>query len=112
MKVSRIEDMTKGWFVGGFESAALWSDACEVAVKRHNAGYSDEDHYHEIATEATVVVSGKARMMGRDCGAGDIIVVEPGEISNFLAVTDVLVVVVKIPSVPGDKYLLQGRAKS
>jgi hypothetical protein len=111
MKVSRIEEMTKGWFVGAFEPSALWSDACEVAVKRHNAGYIDEDHYHEISTEATVVVSGQARMMGRDCGAGDIIVVEPGETSNFLAVTDVILVVVKIPSVVGDKYLLQGRAK-
>jgi hypothetical protein len=109
MRVSRIEDMTKGWFVGAFEPSVLWTDACEVAVKRHNAGYSDEDHFHEVATEATVVVSGQARMMGRDCSAGDIIVVEPGETSNFLAVTDVILVVVKIPSVKGDKYLLQGR---
>jgi hypothetical protein len=105
MKVSRIEDMTKGWFVGAFEPSVLWTDACEVAVKRHNAGYSDEDHYHEVATEATVVVSGRARMIGRDCAAGDIIVVEPGEISNFLAITDVILVVVKLPSVQRDKYL-------
>jgi hypothetical protein len=109
MKISRIEDMTKGWFVGAFAPSVMRTDACEVAVKHHNAGYSDVDHYHEIATEATVVVSGRARMMGRDCGAGDIIVVEPGETSNFLAVTDVILVVVKIPSVQGDKYLLQGR---
>jgi hypothetical protein len=108
MKVSRIEDMTNGWFVGAFEPSVMWTDACEVAVKRHNAGYWDEDHYHQIATETTVVVSGKGRMMDRDCGAGDVIVVEPGETSNFLAITDVIIVVVKIPSVQGDKYLLQG----
>jgi hypothetical protein len=109
MKVSRIEDMTKGWFVGAFEPSVMWTNACEVALKRHSAGYSDEAHYHEIAAEATVVVSGHARMMGRDCGAGDIIVVEPGETSNFLAVTDVVLVVVKIPSVHGDKYPLEAQ---
>jgi hypothetical protein len=105
MKVSRIEDMTKGWFVGAFEPSVMRTDACEVAVTRHSAGYRLEDHYHVIATEVTLVLSGQARMMGRDCAAGEIIVVEPGETSNFLAVTDVVLVVVKIPSVQGDKYL-------
>jgi hypothetical protein len=109
MKVGRIEEMTKGWFVGAFEPSVLWSDACEVAVKHCDAGYRDEDHYHEIATEATVVISGQARMMGRDYCAGDIIVVKPGQISNLLAVTNVILVVVKIPSVQGDKYPVQGR---
>jgi quercetin dioxygenase-like cupin family protein len=104
MKVSRIEDMTSGWFVGAFEPSAMRTDACEVAVKRHEVGYRLEDHYHAIATEATLVLSGQARMMGRDCAPGEIIVVEPGETSNFLAVTDVVLVVVKIPSVQSDKY--------
>ena len=36
MKVRRIEEMTKGWFVGSFEPSVLWTDACEVAVKRHS----------------------------------------------------------------------------
>ena len=55
MKVSRIEDMASGWFVGAFEPSAMRTDACEVAVKRHAAGYRLEDHYHAIATEATLV---------------------------------------------------------
>ena len=43
-------------------------------------------------------------MMGQRWSAGDIVVVEPGEATDFLAVTDAVNVVVKLPSVAGDKY--------
>ena len=33
MKVDRLENMTKGWFVGDFKPAVLRTDAVEVAVK-------------------------------------------------------------------------------
>jgi len=36
--------------------------------------------------------------------AGDIAVLEPGESADFLAETDVVTTVVKLPSVAGDKY--------
>jgi len=41
--------------------------------------------------------------MGRTWEAGDIIVVEPGEATSFTAITDATNVVVKVPSVVGDK---------
>jgi hypothetical protein len=43
-------------------------------------------------------------MDGRDLAAGDIAVLEPGEPSDFLALTDAVVVAVKLPAVAGDKY--------
>ena len=36
--------------------------------------------------------------------AGDIVLIEPGEDTDFEALTDVTTVVVKAPSVMGDKY--------
>ena len=39
-------------------------------------------------------------------GAGDIVEIAPGEAASFEALTDVTTVVVKVPSVPGDKYSL------
>jgi len=43
-------------------------------------------------------------MLGSIWRAGDIIIIEPGEATDFEAVTDSINVVVKFPSVAGDKY--------
>lgn len=105
MKVSYIKDMRGGWFVGGFEPTALKTDQVEVACKSYKAGDVEPAHFHKVATELTVIVSGLAEMFGREFGPGSIIEVEPGDKTGFRAVTDVTTVVVKMPSVPGDKYL-------
>lgn len=104
MNHSRLDDMIKGWFVGSFEPTALKTDACEVAVKRYKAGDYESPHYHRIATEITVVLEGKVRMSGNEWGAGDIIVLPPGEITDFEALTDAVNVVVKTPGAPNDKF--------
>jgi quercetin dioxygenase-like cupin family protein len=107
MKVHRLDDMTRGWFVGDFAPTLYRTDAVEVAVKHYDAGDAEERHVHRVATELTAVVSGSVRMEGRDLSAGDIVVLEPGDPSDFLAVTDAVVVAVKLPAVPGDKYLVE-----
>lgn len=104
MNHTHLEDMVKGWFVGGFSPAALQTKACEVAVKQYKAGESELAHYHKIATEVTLVLSGRVRMAGREWSAGDIVTLEPGEITDFLALTDALNVVVKVPGALNDKY--------
>ena len=43
-------------------------------------------------------------MNGKRYGEGEIIVIEPGEGTDFLAITHVVNVVVKIPGVNNDKY--------
>jgi len=105
MKTFRLDDMTKGWFVGNFDPAVLKTEAAEVGVKSYEAGTKEPKHYHKVAPEVTLIVSGEARMNDVPYGAGDIILIEPGEATDFEAVTDVTTVVVKLPSVAGDKYL-------
>jgi len=105
MKSSRIENMIGGWFVGPFLPTVLSTDSCEVAVKRYTAGSHEALHHHRIATEVTLILSGEVRMAGRTWSAGDIIVLEPGEATEFEAVTDAVNVVVKTPGVLNDKYL-------
>ena len=105
MKHARLESMVKGWFVGDFEPSVLRSKDVEVAVKHYRAGDHEAEHHHRLGTEVTLVVSGTVTMMGRTWEAGDIIVIEPGEATSFTAVTDATNVVVKLPSITGDKYL-------
>ena len=104
MKSFRLENMTKGWFVGEFLPSALQTNACEVAVKHYNAGEHEGTHYHKIATEVTLVLSGRVMMLGQEWAAGDIIVIEPGTATDFKALTDAINVVVKLPGILNDKY--------
>ena len=104
MKHAHLDDMVKGWFVGGFSPTAHHTEACEVAVKTYRAGEREAAHYHRVATEITLVLSGSVRMAGREWKAGDIVVLEPGETTDFEALTDAVNVVVKTPGALNDKY--------
>lgn len=105
MKTARIDDMTKGWFVGNFEPTLYKTNDVEVAVKSYKAGDYESRHYHKIATEITVVVFGKIRMNDNEYSSGDIIVMEPGEPTDFEALTDAVNAVVKLPGANDDKYI-------
>lgn len=105
MKHFRLNEMKGGWFVGDFQPHALHSTDCEVAVKHYQAGQKEARHYHKVATEVTLIVSGRVRMMNQEWGPGDIVVLAPGEATDFEALTDAVNVVVKTPSCRDDKYL-------
>jgi quercetin dioxygenase-like cupin family protein len=104
LDVHKLRDMYRGWFVGDFEPVALKTEAFEVAVKHYRAGEREERHYHKVATELTVVVSGEVLIGGTRFEAGDIVVTRPGEAQTFEAITDTALTIVKVPSVKGDKY--------
>jgi quercetin dioxygenase-like cupin family protein len=106
MKLHKLKDMFKGWFVGNFEPSLYKTDDVEVAVKNYKAGDSEEKHYHKIATEITVVSKGKVLMNGTEYNEGDVIVIEPMEATDFHALEDTITMVVKIPCVKGDKYIV------
>jgi hypothetical protein len=106
MKNYRLDDMTKGWFVGGFAPAAHSTQSVEVGVKHYRAGDHEAAHYHKVATEITLILSGRVRMFGKEWGEGDILVVEPHEATDFTALTDAVNVVVKTPGALDDKYLV------
>jgi len=104
MKISKLSSMIRGWFVGDFSPTLYKTQTCEVGVKHYKAGDYEKAHYHKIATEITVIMSGQVEMNGECYSAGDIITLEPGDISDFRALTEVTTTVVKIPGAPDDKY--------
>jgi len=105
VKVGNLKDMFKGWFVGNFEPTAFHTNDCEVGIKSYSKGDADLAHHHKIATEITVIQSGKVRMCGEVYEAGDIIVIKPGTSTAFEALEDTVTVVVKLPGASNDKYL-------
>ena len=104
MYSDRLENMTKGWFIGNFEPSLMKTNDVEAAVKHYKKGDSEQPHYHKIATEFTVIISGRIRMFGKEWGEGSIIVAEPGDVTGFEALEDTVNAVVKIPGANNDKY--------
>ena len=106
MKLFKLDKMIKGWFVGNFEPTIVKTSALEVAVKEYRKGDYEHRHHHKIATEITVISKGKVLMNGREYNEGEIIVIEPGEATDFEALQDTTTTVVKLPCVKDDKYIV------
>ena len=104
MKHARLADMTGGWFVGDFQPSCLQTRACEVACKHYEAGAAEPRHVHRVATELTLIASGRVVMNGTTFEAGDIVILDPGDAADFRTLEPTTTVVVKMPSVRGDKY--------
>ena len=103
--VHKLEDFVRGWVVGNFNPSVLKTNDVEFAVQNLSKDTVEEVHYHKIATEVTVIVSGKAKMQGRIVEAGDVVVVSPYEETGFEALEDTTTAVLKIPGANNDKYI-------
>jgi hypothetical protein len=100
----KLEDMIKGWFIGNFEPSLYKTNDVEVGIKKYSAGDYENTHFHKIATEFTVIISGTVEMNGVQYFENEIIKIIPGVLTNFKAITDVITVVVKLPGANNDKY--------
>lgn len=107
MKEAKLNSMINGWFVGNFEPTLFRTTDCEVAYKTYKKGEYEEKHFHKIATEITLIAKGRVKMFDKEYREGDIIIVEPGDATSFEALEDCANVVVKIPGVNNDKYLVE-----
>lgn len=105
MLVHDLNHFIKGWFIGPFTPTLDPCTAFECAVKKYCAGDYEAKHHHRVATEYTVIATGRVRMNGVEYGPDSIVETKPGEATDFEALTDSITFVVKMPAVTGDKYL-------
>lgn len=103
---NNISFFTKGWLVGDFTPAIINSKDIEVGVKEYKAGTVEENHVHKITSEYTVVLFGVISMLGEEYQKGDIVFVPANTPNQFVSITDSMVLVIKTPSIPNDKYIL------
>jgi len=99
-----LSEMVKGWFIGDFSPSVVRTKEFEVAVKYYKKGDCESFHHHRVATEITVIASGRVQMNNVTYSEGNIILISPNESTNFSAIDDAITVVVKFPSVQNDKF--------
>lgn len=104
MKLFKIGDMHRGWFVGDFEPSVFRTKEFEVGVLTHKRGEYWAEHHHKVATEINVLLEGSMSVNGIHISVGDVFVIEPNESSAPVFYEDCKVLCVKTPSVIGDKY--------
>lgn len=107
MKIDRIEDMIGGWFVGDFEPTAYKTKDFEVSYKYHPKGEKWDNHYHKQATEINYLIRGKMNLSGTELNEGDIFTIYPNEVAIPEFLEDCELIVVKTPSIKGDKYIVE-----
>jgi hypothetical protein len=95
----------RGWFIGDFDGAVYRTKEVEVTYQK-NSRSQTASHIHKVVHEITLVISGRQLCNGQLFGAGDICVLEPGDISQIEYLEETEVVTIKVPSLPTDKYLL------
>ena len=103
-----MKEMSRGWFIGNFSPSILKTEDFEVGLLSHTKGEDWPEHYHKVATEYNVLLSGKMNVNGEPIAVGDIFVIYPNEKSKPDFLEDCLVLCVKTPSVIGDKYIVAG----
>ena len=57
MKLYKVNDMKRGWFIGDFEPNVIRTKGFEVGYLHHRAGEKWPSHYHKIATEINLLIS-------------------------------------------------------
>lgn len=105
MKTWKLDQFYKGWIYGAFQPSIHFDKNTEVGIHYYKQGEVAPPHYHKKATEINIIISGKLIENEVVFRAQDIFVLSPGELSDTEFLEDTVIVVIKTPSVPGDKYV-------
>lgn len=107
MNIFLLNEFKNGWFIGDFLPSIFRTELFEIACKKYKSGQIEKKHYHGIAIEYTLIVTGTAKINDIIINEGEIIAIYPNEIVEFSAISDITTIVIKLPSVPNDKYIVQ-----
>jgi quercetin dioxygenase-like cupin family protein len=104
MKVGRIENFVRGWFIGDFEPSILRTKDFEVGLLFHAKGEHHKAHYHALSDEYNVLIEGDMTIQGERYVTGDVFIIHKGVVADPIFHEDCKLIVVKIPSIPSDKF--------
>lgn len=101
-----MKNFTGGWFVGNFIPSVHKTKDFEACYKIHKKGEKWDAHYHKVAIEINYLIRGRMKIQDQILKKGDIFVLNPKEVADPTFFEDCELIVIKIPSIKGDKYNL------
>lgn len=104
MKKYSLEDFTRGWIIGNFEPSLVKTEDFEIGILKHKKNEYWPKHFHKLADEYNVLLDGKMSINGELINKNEIFLIEKNETVKPEFLEDCVVLVIKIPSVIGDKY--------
>lgn len=96
----------RGWLVGDFTPSIQRETDYEVAYLSHNKGERWGYHYHKKAKEVNILISGKMLLNNIEICSGEMFIIDNNVIACPIFLEDCKVLCIKLPSVPGDKYII------
>jgi hypothetical protein len=105
MNKYNLNDMKNGWFIGDFIPSLYITNNFEIGLKKYDKGQKTDLHFHKKSTEFTLIISGVAKINNLIFKDDDIIQIMPFENSVLEALTDLITIVIKIPSSKNDKFI-------
>ncbi len=106
MKITNLKNFINGWFIGDFNPTLVRTKNFEVCLKEHKKNEQTFPHLHTSSTEFNLIVSGRTLVNGHRLKKGDLFVYEKNEVSNVVFLTNTLLLIIRIPSAPNDKVLV------
>jgi hypothetical protein len=101
-----LSNFYKGWIIGAFEPSIFKTDDFEIGIKKYRKNDVEPMHYHKEAVEYTIIIEGVVKMNDVIYKKDDIIEVQLWETIRFECLEDAVTIVIKTPSVKGDKYIV------
>lgn len=88
MKAYNLENMSGGWFIGGFEPRAYEWNGGEVAVKHYKKGVAESFVCYENAVTFYALIKGKLIINGETIETGQIAIFEKGDVISLSVIED------------------------
>lgn len=111
MKTFNINEMKNGWFIGNFEPSIHKTKQFEIAHHFHPKNECIEPHFHKQAWELNYVVDGYLSLMINKetywFSTGDFFMFEQNEYGKLHFFKNTNIMVIKVPSIPGDKFIVE-----
>ena len=101
-----IEKFTRGWLIGDFEPCIKRTPDFEIAILNHKKDEKWDFHFHEKAIEYNILLKGKMMINNILVEQNSIFIFEKNMISCPIFIDDCIVLCIKIPSIPTDKYII------
>jgi len=106
IKMYKLEDMFRGWFIGDFEPSVLKNTGFEIGYLLHKKGEIWQTHYHNNLIEVNLMVEGRMILNDLEINKNEIFVIDKKVIACPIFLEDCRILCIKIPHMVGDKIII------